>query len=138
MRNWGLSVLAALTAFLLVMAPASFAKKSIGDISSEPTALSAKYRLADGGYLVFAVDDNGRAEGYYLRDGRFGQVFGTVEDSVLNGYWAEADGVVQCETTKRGTSAWGRVELRFDDLGEFRGLTGACEQEPNRLMGGKR
>ncbi len=136
MRNCCLSVATAL-AVLLLLAPVSFAKKSMGDISSKPTALSAKYRLADGGYLVFAVDDKGRAEGYYFRNGRFGQLFGTVSDGALDGYWAEADGVTSCETAKRGTSSWGRVELSFDEPGEFRGVIGACEQEPTELFGGR-
>jgi|GEM_PF-2506165 len=136
MRNWGLSVATALVA-LLLLAPVSFAKKSIGDIGSEPTSLSAKYRLADGGYLVFAVDDSGRAEGYYYRNGRFGQLFGTVTGGVLDGYWAEADGETKCETVKRGMASWGRVEMSFEEPGEFRGVIGVCEQEPAELFGGR-
>lgn len=126
-----------LAAAALLLAPIGFAKKPTEPSVIDPTSLSAKYRLAEGGYLVFAVDADGRAEGYYFRDGRFGQLFGVLADGMLRGYWAEPDNPLACSTTKRGNAAWGRVELSFDAPGEFTGLRGSCEQEPDLLIAGR-
>jgi hypothetical protein len=137
MRMQKFSILTVAAALLLLAVPSGVAKRP-GDLNlDDPTTLSAKYRLADGGYLVFAVAEDGRAEGYYFREGRFGQLFGKVADGVLQGYWAEADNPAECTTQKRGTSSWGRIELNFDEPGEFTGLLGACEQEPDQLIGGR-
>lgn len=137
MRMQNLSMLTLATALLLMVVPFGIAKKSFEPNVDDPTTLSAKYRLANGGYLVFAVDSDGRAEGYYFRDGRFGQLFGAVVEGALNGYWAEADNPAKCASQKRGASAWGRVELDFEQPGEFTGLLGACEQEPDQLISGR-
>jgi hypothetical protein len=137
MRTWRFSIVTALAAVLL-LAPAGVAKDSINPSVDVPASLSAKYRLADGGYLVFAVDDKGRAEGYYFRDGRFGQMFGTLTDGVLRGWWAEAGNPTGCAEPKRGLNAWGQVELSFDAPGEFRGLVGTCDEAPDRLLSGRR
>lgn len=137
MRIQNLSMLTLAAALLLVVVPFGVAKKSFESNVDDPTSLSAKYRLADGGYLVFAVGADGRAEGYYFRNGRFGQLFGAVVDGALEGYWAEADNPAQCATQKRGSSAWGRVELNFEQPGEFTGLLGACGQEPGELISGR-
>ena len=137
MRMQKFSILTVVAALMLLAVPSGVAKK-LGELNlDDPTSLSAKYRLADGGYLVFAVAEDGRAEGYYYRNGRFGQVFGSVSDGILQGYWAEAENPAQCTTEKRGASAWGRVELSFEEPGEFTGLLGACEQEPDQLISGR-
>jgi hypothetical protein len=134
MLNRWVSVLAV----LLLSVSVTSAKDASSPSLDAPMSLSAKYRLADGGYLVFAVDDKGRAEGYYFRDGRFGQMFGTVADGVLRGWWAEADNAAACAEPKRGLNAWGQVELVFDAAGEFRGLIGACDKAPDKLLSGRR
>ena len=137
MRIRNLSILPMLAAMLL-LAPLGVAKKSIEPNAGEAVRLSGKYQLADGGYLVFAVDDTGRAEGYYFRNQRFGQMYGRVADGKLQGYWVETtNDVVECASKNRGSHAWGRVELEFVGPGELVGMTGACEAEPEDLIRGR-
>ena len=67
-----------LAAAALLLAPFGFAKKPTEPSVIDPTSLSAKYRLAEGGYLVFAVDADGRAEvaiSSYTMDGGSGKVW---------------------------------------------------------------
>ncbi|MBI1356157.1 MAG: hypothetical protein GC160_17590 [Acidobacteria bacterium] len=138
MRIRKLSILGALAAVLL-LAPLGVAKKAIGPGLDAGASLSGKYHLAGGGYLVFAVDDTGRAEGYYFRNQRFGQIFGQVEDGRLAGYWVESQNdQVKCESKNRGSNAWGRVEMDFLNPGEFAGAIGACGLEPNDLISGRK
>jgi len=84
------------------------------------------YVLAHGGLVRLAIDSGGRVEGYYERDGRFGQIYGRLEGLRLEGYWfGDETAPTECSTPRRESKRWGRLswELSGEDLV---GLSGAC------------
>jgi len=117
-------------AALSLLAIASFARQPLDSGSSNPTG---KYILSGGGYLVVSVDDLGRAEGYFERNGQFGRLSGRQEAGVISATWLQKDGVQACETTHGDSAYWGRVTLTRSSTGDLDLAWGDCQGAPTQL-----
>ena len=117
----------ALVALALVLGVATAAPaSSLVDTAPDP---SGKYRTADG-YVVFAVDDAGRVQGFFEKAGMFGQLSGTLVNGAIEGRWHAESGIQTCESAYQGAKSWGAFQFRVDDQGTLQGSMGQCEQKP--------
>ncbi len=117
------------TALVGALAVASFARQPDRDAPD----LTGKYLLEGGGYLVVSVDDLGRVEGFFERDGEFGRMSGWIEGGVAKATWVQQNGPHACAGEVAGSRYWGRVTVtRTADDGL--GLAwGTCVDLPARF-----
>ena len=113
-----------------LLAVASFARQPLDSQSANPTG---KYTLSGGGHLVVSVDDLGRAEGFFERNGQFGRLSGRLESGVVSATWVQNDGPQACETTVEGSAHWGQVTLTRSEAGDLDLAWGACQGAPTKL-----
>jgi hypothetical protein len=122
---------AALTAAaLFLFSAASFGRQPFGSESPDPTG---KYQLSGGGYLVVSVDDTGRAEGFFERNGEFGRLSGRLESGVVSAAWVQQNGPIACTTAVDGSLHWGRVRLTRTETGDLEAAWSACQGAPAQL-----
>ncbi len=116
--GFGAALLLALT-----LAPGVSARNDLGTAGE----LSGKYLTEDGGYVVFAVDDRGGVDGFYVYEGAFGQLQGRLVDGAIEGRWFGESDRAACDTTHREAETWGRFQLSFGPAGRFVGLRSLCD-----------
>lgn len=76
-----------------------------------------------------------QVKGAYPTDN--GEIIGTMNGTVLEGYWIEDDASQRCDTPRNGRSFWG--PLRFTFAGDtFEGLYGYCNGRPDQRWDGRR
>jgi len=92
--------------------------------------VDGKYLTDQGGYVRISVDDLGRVQGYYERDGAFGEISGHFDGKTIRGYWLQDDGATACTSDRAGFGSWGRVTLDFTSASEFSGKFGTCGSVP--------
>ena len=119
-------VAAVLTAALLLTAGASIARQP-GDGGT--ANVTGKYVLSGDGYLVVSVDDLGRVEGFFERNGAFGRLSGQAESDGVTAIWVQKTGQTACETTVDDSSHWGRVTLTRTEAGELDVAWGECREQ---------
>ena len=121
---------AVFAAALSLLVTASFARQP-QDL--DPADLAGKYELSGGGYLVVSVDDLGRVEGFYERNGQFGRLSGELEWGLVFASWVQKGGSQACETSSSGSSHWGRVKLAPAEDGGLDLAWGECGGGPLQL-----
>lgn len=123
-----------LTAGVSLLAAASFARQPLDSDSANPTG---KYTLSGGGYLVVSVDDLGRAEGYFERNGEFGRLSGRLDAGVVSATWVGKSGMQACESTHLESPYWGQVTLARSAAGGLDLAWGECQGAPTRVETGR-
>ncbi len=93
--------------------------------------VDGKYLTDPGGYLRISVDDIGRVQGYYEREGVFGEISGHFDGKTIRGYWLQDDSAAACPSDRAGFTNWGRVTLNFTSASEFTGKFGSCASAPD-------
>ena len=123
-------IAATLTAALLLTAGTSVARQPGEGGQAD---LTGKYALAGDGYLVVSVDDLGRVEGFFERNGSFGRLSGQAESNGVTAIWVQKNGSRACESTIDGSSHWGRVTLSRTEAGGLDLAWGTCREKPLNL-----
>ena len=118
------------TATVFVLAAASFGRQPATPDAADPTG---KYTLRDGGYLVVSVDDLGRVEGFYERNGEFGRLGGRLESGVVSASWVQKSGPQTCNSAMDGQLHWGGLTMTRTQAGELDLAWGACGAPPSTL-----
>jgi hypothetical protein len=77
--------------------------------------------------LVVSVDDAGRIEGFFERDGEFGRVSGKVDGAVASATWVQEQGANACSTSVDGSRFWGKMTLARDADGAVQTSWSECE-----------
>jgi hypothetical protein len=78
--------------------------------------------------MAISVNDLGQVEGFYMRDGAFGEISGKLIDGMIVGSWMESPGSAACSSNKRDYSSWGPVEASLDGKGSLAVQFGTCEE----------
>jgi hypothetical protein len=85
---------------------------------------------------MMTLDRSGTmVEGRYEHNN--GRITGTLDGSVLRGFWFQDRADVRCERPKHGTHYWGRLKFVFTGL-RFTGNWGYCEDRPTADWNGHR
>jgi len=126
LRNAG-----ALSAILFLLSAASFARQPMEPGSTDPTG---KYILSGGGYLVISVDDLGRVQGFFERNGEFGRLSGQLDSEMVSATWVQESGARACTERVEGSAYWGRVTLAPTDSSDLSLAWGECGEAPTELQ----
>ena len=130
MSRFTLRLAGFVTAALSLFAVAAFARQPA---APESTDLTGKYELAGGGYLIVSVDDAGRVEGFFERQGEFGRISGKADAGAVSATWIQEKGSKACETAVDGSSYWGRVTLTRNQDGQIQTAWGECQTQPTAV-----
>lgn len=84
-----------------------------------------KYVTADG-YLFFSIDDSNRVEGYYRRNGVFGEIRGRFDGVAVHGHWMRSSGETNCAAPMDGYRFWGAIELDLTAPDRISAKQGVC------------
>ncbi|MDA0205993.1 MAG: hypothetical protein O3A53_04855 [Acidobacteria bacterium] len=90
-------------------------------------SLTGRY-VAGADSMAISVNDLGQVEGFYVRDGAFGEISGKLVDGIIVGSWMESSGATVCSSKKRDYSSWGPVEASLDSEGHLAVQLGACRE----------
>lgn len=126
MSRFRFSRAALLSAALFASAVLAFGRQP----AQESADLSGKYELTGGGYLVVSVDDFGRLEGFYERQGHFGRVSGVVEAGAASATWIQEAGATACKAPVDGSKFWGKLAMTRLADGAVDIAWGECEAKP--------
>jgi hypothetical protein len=116
-----------LAAALLGLSAASFARQPE---VAKTADLTGKYQLTGGGYLVVSVDDAGRVEGFFERNGQFGRISGRADAGVISAKWVQENGANPCESKVDNSVYWGRLTLTRAEDGQVQTAWGVCQAQP--------
>lgn len=86
------------------------------------------------GDIRFRQQDS-RVSGRYANDN--GEIVGSLQNSVLRGFWIEDSSSRRCSTPKNGRYYWGTIEFRFDG-NRFGGRWGYCNDSPTQSWTGQK
>lgn len=107
--------------------------------AADPFAITEEMSIAgvwgsSEGVITFRQQGN-RVAGRYPNDN--GEIVGSINNSLLSGYWIEDHSAQRCSSPKNGRHNWGRVELRFSG-NRFTGMYGHCDGPLKSPWGGER
>lgn len=92
--------------------------------------LAGKFTTPSGVSWVVATDDDGTVEGFLSGKGRFGQITGRTDGSVVHAYWFDDSDTAVCADELGGTRNWGRITFERQGAGMLRGFVGDCNDIP--------
>lgn len=106
--------------------------------AADPFAITEEMSIAgvwnsSEGVITFRQQGN-RVAGRYPNDN--GEIVGSINSSLLSGYWIEDNSAQRCATAKNGRYYWGKVELRFSGS-TFTGMYGHCDGPLKSPWGGE-